>query len=234
MPWVILLAEFLVLFLTSKFIFNSFFAIAFAVFKNRRVASFLVSYFFFPGVLVHEVSHFLMAKVLGVKTHGMEFLPVLNGTSLKMGSVSIEKTDLLRSLLIGVAPLFVGVGLLVLSLSQIVKTFSYSDIFSSGLSIGLALIAGYIVFVVTNTMFSSKKDVEGLVEVLIIVGLILGVIYFIGKFPYEAVLSLLQNPKTVEVITKIDFALLFPVAINFAVVFLAYPLVRKIGFTKLE
>src|SRR3990167_10497015 len=75
---------------------------------SEKAAVILFSILFFPGTLLHELAHWFAAKLLFVHTSGMEFLPQIEGDSIKLGSVSIAKTDPIRRLLIGVTPVLVG------------------------------------------------------------------------------------------------------------------------------
>jgi hypothetical protein len=69
----------------------------------------IFSLLFVPGVLLHELSHFLMAKLLRVRTARFSLLPeVLPGGKLQLGFVETERTDVLRDALIGLAPLLTG------------------------------------------------------------------------------------------------------------------------------
>lgn len=228
MPWVILVAEFLVLFTSSRFLFKSLFALIYFIFRSQKVAVFLVSLFFLPGVVVHELSHFIAAELLRVKTYGIEFVPELTGTSLKMGSVKVEKSDIIRSLLIGVAPIAVGVGILTIFLFFVGKTYLYQQVFSSWINIALLVLSGYAIFVITNTMFSSKKDVEGLFELLVVAGLIVGGLYFIGIRLHEFIMPILVQAKILYVVQKIDWLLGIPVAINLGVVIFSLPIAKKL------
>jgi len=64
---------------------------------------------FFPGVLLHELSHFLMAKILFVPTGGFSLIPSSQPDGkLRLGSVEVAKADLLRDSVIGAAPLIAG------------------------------------------------------------------------------------------------------------------------------
>ncbi len=230
MIWVIFILEFFVLFVTSGFLFKSLFALLHFVFHSQKIAIFLLSVFFFPGVFIHEMSHLLIAELLRVRTHGIEFMPELSGTSLKMGSVKVEKSDILRSLLIGIAPLVVGSAILSVSLLILGNIYTYSQIFSSVQSVLITILIGVLIFIITNTMFSSKTDVEGLAEVLVVVGIIIGAIYFIGSRPHEWLLPILLNIKILTVVQKIDWLMSVPVAINILVVFVSMPLLKKLRF----
>lgn len=69
----------------------------------------LFSLLFFPGVFLHETSHFFMARLLRVGTRRFSLLPgMLPDGTLRMGYVETEKTDIFRDALIGLAPLVTG------------------------------------------------------------------------------------------------------------------------------
>jgi hypothetical protein len=69
----------------------------------------LFSLLFFPGVLLHEFSHYLTARLVGVKTGRFSLLPSLvEDGKLRLGYVETAQTDLLRDALIGTAPLISG------------------------------------------------------------------------------------------------------------------------------
>ena len=77
--------------------------------RNPQLTIGLFSVMFFPGVLLHELSHFLMAKLLRVRTGNFSLLPTtLADGRLQMGYVETEPTDMLRDSLIGLAPLIAG------------------------------------------------------------------------------------------------------------------------------
>jgi hypothetical protein len=79
--------------------------------RRADVSMILFALLFLPGVLLHELSHYLMAKLLFVPTGRFSILPrdLRNGT-LQLGYVETAKTGLLREFLIGIAPLLAGGG----------------------------------------------------------------------------------------------------------------------------
>src|SRR5512142_3077223 len=77
--------------------------------RSQALALGLFSLLFFPGVLLHELSHFLMARLLGVRTGRFSLLPSLvEGGKLRLGFVETAEADLVRDALIGAAPLITG------------------------------------------------------------------------------------------------------------------------------
>lgn len=176
---VLLIAEIGVLYLlkrkTSQRIFNFFYRIT----RSRKTATYLFAILFLPGTFVHEMSHFLTALFLLVPVGQIELMPQVeeNSTekgqfSVRMGSVPIGKCDPIRRTLIGVAPIIFG-------LSIILGSIFY--IYTRNLFTPLVLtILVYIVFEVGNSMFSSKKDLEGSLIVAIMIVIIYLILYFLG------------------------------------------------------
>ena len=77
--------------------------------RNLQLTIALFSLLFFPGVFIHELSHYLMAKTLRVRTRGLSLIPhTLSDGRLQMGYVETEAADIVRDSLIGLAPLIAG------------------------------------------------------------------------------------------------------------------------------
>jgi hypothetical protein len=77
--------------------------------RRAEVAVALFALLFFPGVLLHEGSHYLMAGLLGVRTGVFSILPQpMADGRVRLGYVETAKTDWLRDALIGAAPLIAG------------------------------------------------------------------------------------------------------------------------------
>jgi hypothetical protein len=131
----------------------------------------LFAILFFPGIFVHELSHFLMAKLLRVRTGKISLVPAtLPNGRLQMGYVETEKADLLRDSLIGLAPLIAGslfiayAGLNRLGLNSLLNMLSanQTDLFWIGLralpQANDFYLWFYLVLVVSSTMMPSESD----------------------------------------------------------------------------
>jgi hypothetical protein len=69
----------------------------------------LFSITFFPGILLHEGSHYVVARLLGVRTGRLSLIPrPVEKGKLQLGFVETDQTDWLRDALIGSAPLLSG------------------------------------------------------------------------------------------------------------------------------
>src|SRR5512134_1109534 len=77
--------------------------------RDTRVTMGIFSILFLPGVFLHELSHFVIAKILGVRTGKFSIFPQsLPDGRLQLGYVETSKSDVVRDSLIGAAPLIVG------------------------------------------------------------------------------------------------------------------------------
>ena len=150
--------QLIILFLLARSFSKHFFRFWFILTKSKIWSIRLMSVFLLPGTLIHELSHWLVAEILQVPTGKMSLMPeVVDGSGVKLGSVQIARTDVFRRTLIGLAPLLIGlvlIGLLVLVIPS--DVLACRD-WNCGLGIVLPLVG---VFLVSNTMFSSKKDLE--------------------------------------------------------------------------
>ena len=156
----------------------------------------LFSMLFFPGVLMHELSHFLVAKLLGVRTGGFSLLPqVLPDGRLILGYVETARTDVVRDSLIGLAPLVAG-GLFIayasifkLNLLLLWQTFQngQGELFLAALrampNVNDFPLWFYLTFSVSSTMLPSASDRHAWTPLAVWVVSILALALFAGAGP---------------------------------------------------
>jgi hypothetical protein len=138
--------------------------------RKHSVALGIYAILFLPGVLLHEGSHYLTAKVLRVPTHGFSLFPRRIGKMVRFGYVETGTADPIRASLIGLAPLAAGVlAMLVLALDHLGLGNLASAVFNLDLSalkqaVGHLLATPdlvlwlYLIFAISNTMIPSKSD----------------------------------------------------------------------------
>ncbi len=157
----------------------------------------IFSLLFFPGVFLHESSHFLMARLLRVKTGRFSLVPqTMPDGNLRLGYVETASADIFRDGLIGAAPLLSG-GIVVaiiavnrLSLGNLTNYAAIGDwtTFWQGLSTLPALpdfwLWFYLVFAVSSTMLPSQADRRAWLPVGITLGIILLIAVFAGAGPW--------------------------------------------------
>ncbi len=181
---------------------------------SRFMSINLISLVFLPGVIVHELSHFLVAVVLLVPVGDMEFSPKKNGNGVRLGSIEIGKTDPIRRSMVGFAPVFVGLVLVV----GIVYLFTSNALFFQGknpfLFVTAVLAVIYFLFAVSNTMFSSSRDMEGTAEILIALSIIFAASYLLGFRPSLSHLDKIFTKELIGLIQKSVVFLSIPIAID--------------------
>jgi hypothetical protein len=137
-----------------------------------------------PGVVLHELSHWLMAKLLRVRVSWPKIGPERRGRSrrVSLGSVRVANADPVRTSLIGVAPLLGGsavillIGNLVLGVDELAAAVAGKGV--EGILAGLAQIMRvpdfwlwlYLIFAVSNAMLPSESDMVPVRPVLIFLG----------------------------------------------------------------
>ena len=139
--------------------------------RNPQLTVGLFSILFFPGVFLHEASHFVMAKILRVRTGKTSLIPTtLPNGRLQMGYVETAQTDIIRDSLIGLAPLIAGslfiayAGLNRLGLSTLLDVLAngQTELFWAGLKlmpqVNDFFLWFYLAFAISSTMMPSESD----------------------------------------------------------------------------
>ena len=150
-----------------------------------------------PGVVVHELSHWLAAKLLGVRVSKLSIGPVRKGRSrrVSLGSVRVGKVDPLRSSLIGLAPLLGGsavillIGVLVLGVGNLTQATVAESMEGFVAALGQVVRVPdfwlwlYLIFSVSNVMLPSASDMAAVRPVLIFLGIVAAVVLLVGGVP---------------------------------------------------
>ena len=188
--------ELVTLFLLSRSLSRYLSYFFYRISKSQHFTISALAVLFFPGTLLHELSHAISAGLLGVHVGTIEFMPKITGDHVKLGSVQIAQTDPIRRFFIGAAPFLFGTIILLGILFYSVQ----NHLFNNYLWI---LFVGYLVFEIGNTMFSSKKDMEGALELFGTIIVILIVFYFLGiRLPAFNPNTILDQPLFLEVFRR--------------------------------
>jgi hypothetical protein len=213
--------ELIILFFLSRELTRSFTYVMFNLLKSKKITVMLLALLFFPGTLIHELSHFLMAKVLFVHTGKMHLLPRIEGDGVILGSVGIGHSDIFRRMLIGAAPFLFGTTLLLCTLFYVTDQRLWEHVPS-------LLVAGYIVFEVGNTMFSSKKDREGMLTFLSVFGILAILLYIAGlRFSLDT-LAFFLTPQILILFEKGSYFMIIPLMLDVLVILFFKLLTRMI------
>ena len=149
--------ELVLLFILSRVLINEWYLLLRLGIKNNRIVFGLIAFVFFPGTIIHELSHYFAATILFLRIHEVVIIPSIEGNKLKLGHVTYEKTDVIRSILVGVAPFFGAMGIFIM-----IGKFNLFP----GDNIYTALIFGYLIFTIAIQMFSSHEDLVDLIYLI--------------------------------------------------------------------
>ncbi len=165
--------------------------------RDVRFTMGIFSMLFLPGVFLHELSHYLMAKILGVRTGNFSIFPQsLPDGRLQLGYVETAKSDVLRDSLIGAAPLIVGtlfvayVAIDRLEMRVLWEVFRNGqlDLFWLGIralpQVRDFYVWFYFVFAVSSTMLPSQSDRHAWQALVISMGVLFGIALLIGAGPW--------------------------------------------------
>jgi len=188
-----------------------------------------------PGVVLHELSHVLMALILRVQTSGFTVVPRRDpGGRVALGSVMVERVDPVRGSLIGLAPMLAGCGAVLLIGEQVFGLSQLSGVVLTGQgpAIGDALrrmietpdawLWLYLIFAISNSMLPSESDRETWPPVVLFIGLVLLVVAAADQTALLEAMSERVN----TAVTWLTTAFIFTLAINVPVMLLVALLER--------
>lgn len=199
----------LLIYLLARKNHNLLFLLLYLWTNSKSFAINFLSFIFLPGTLIHEISHWVMATMLRVPTGELSILPKIkmSGTTfakataveeIQAGKLEIAKTDPFRHALIGLAPIFSGLAIIfvigkLLSVSFPPTTYLPAQ---AGNLQPITFVGIYLLFVVSSSMFSSRKDLETMVIALPVTLVVILMLNYIG-------LRILFDPGLVDKIVKI-------------------------------
>ena len=162
---------------------------------HKAAAIYLFQILLLPGVFLHELSHYLAAKLLGVRVRQVSLQPQVRGEKIQMGAIVMDKPDFIRGLLIGIAPLLLGsvivvlIGQHVFDVGAVIEAARASDsrrlieAIRATFTVTDAWIWLYLIFAVSNAMLPSESDRETLWPMAAFIGLIVAIAAVAGWGP---------------------------------------------------
>lgn len=205
MSLIFFLLDLIILFFVVRLTTKELFIFLWKITNNKKVSYSIITAIFFPGTLLHEISHFLMAIILRLKVTEISIFPEFKKNNILLGSVQYEKKDFLRGILVGIAPIIIG--FVFFFLLFFFRLFPAENIYMNIFII-------YLIFSVSSTMFSSRQD---LVDLIYVIPLCL-IIWFIVYIFNINIVSLSKDIllKLSDFIIKVNFYLLISILINFS------------------
>ncbi len=207
MPFIWVAIAIPILVLIQRWVHTHLHGIALLLMGKPERAVLIYALILFPGVLLHELSHWIAATLLGVRTGTFSLIPQMQKDgSLQLGYVEYYKGRTLgpmRESIIGGAPLLVGTAVILLISYKIFGITDLAVAIQSGQIDTLSLALGnvfqtndfllwlYLLFAISNGMLPSRSDRRAWPAFLwVMVGLGI-LLYFIGLLNF-VVLELVQ------------------------------------------
>ncbi len=203
--------QLIALFFVSRLSITRLFQVLRLIFHHENIVYSLIAFIFFPGTVIHELSHFVMAVILFLKVRDIHVFPQWEGRYLKLGSVYYEKKDVLRSVIVGIAPVIVGLLLFWWLFS--LQIFESSNIF-------LKITVGWLVFILSTTMFSSKQDLIDIVYLIPVAIVAAGIVYIFQIDLSQVVQWDMLLEATSAFVYAINIYLLISLGIHALIIFL--------------
>jgi len=187
-------------------------------FRSEKIVFAIVALIFFPGTVIHELSHFIVAMLLFLKVREIHIFPEFEKNYIKLGRVIYEKQDVIRGIIVGIAP--IAIGLVIFFWMSTLQIFFIENIW-------LKLLMLYLIFVISTTMFSSRQD---LIDLGYLLPITIIIILFLYLFQIDLG-RLLTNPQLIAVTTDfvydVNVYLGISIAIHLGLLFFLFT-VKKI------
>lgn len=196
----------------------------------------------FPGIALHELSHWVVARLLGVKTGDISLRPEPRGKhGIRLGSVKVSKTDPVRDSLIGLAPLLTGTTvILIIASLGLGLPISEDQPFLQELGMIVGNLPSlvsvrdiwlllYVIFVVSNAMLPSESDRQPWLSLAAYLALVIILVYATGATP--------QVPASVtawgfRALNYVALAFGLTIAVDLVFIAVIYVLENVIGWLK--
>ena len=161
--------------------------------RKPDVAITLFALVFLPGVFLHELSHLVVARFVGVRTGRFSLLPrPMADGHLQLGFVETSRTDWVRASLIGAAPLIAGGLFVAFAANYRMGLPLLWDVLLKGqfdlLWMGITALPNlpnfwiwfYLTFVVSSTMLPSTSDRHAWMPLMLVIFMLIGLAVLVG------------------------------------------------------
>ena len=219
--------ELILIFFLSRHLLRVMYTLLLIILRSKSVVIGLVTLIYLPGTVIHELAHLIVAEVLRVKTGEISFTPIVEkladgSTEVHTGHVKIAESDTIRRYLIGLAPL--PFGLFFLFLCIWIFNYFYPQIVDWKLQAGLVALIGYLLFAISNNMFSSPVDLQRFIFLLLAASA-----YIAG---FRLTLTGQVQLLSLQILTNLATALAIVIGVNLIILLINGVLLR--GILKLK
>lgn len=219
-------ATLIVLMALSRWINRQVQVIGLRVTDSSVVAVMLYYLLMFPGILLHELSHYLAALLLGLRVSRFAMGPRRRHNAIELGSVTVHSGGAVRDSLVGMAPFVAGTAVLVLVTYQVFEVAELGQAWDqtrwSGLRVAMTdlwrvpdvWVWAYVVFVVSNAMTPSPSDRQPWLVAGVYLAVALAAAWLLGGLP---VLDRAVRDSVTGLLQVITLGFIFSIAVNLAV-----------------
>jgi hypothetical protein len=163
------------------------------LFTGDHQAALLIHYLvLLPGIVLHELSHWLAARLVGVKTRGISLQPkARRGGGVRFGAVTVARSDPFRESWIGAAPLLSGIAAILLlarwrfgvETLPLLQPVPIWQTLVGSVKAPDALVWLYLIFAISNAMWPSESDRQAWWSVGLLLALAAGALHLSGWLP---------------------------------------------------
>jgi hypothetical protein len=192
--WLVLILVLLVF--LQRWLHREIQAVFLIVTRRAQATALIFSFIFIIGIFLHELSHFLVAKLLRVGTGRFSIIPAqMPGGTLRLGYVEIANGGILRDSLIGAAPLVTGCLCVAYAAIRLEMPFFWDlvrhaqfELFWQGIaslkSLPYFWLWLYLAFEVSSTMMPSASDRHAWIPLGVVVSVLFGLTLLAGAGPW--------------------------------------------------
>lgn len=201
---ILFLIELVALYFISRISLDKLFRLLHSILPHKNFVYTIIACIYFPGTVIHELSHVIAALILFLPIYDIHIFPVWKGNHLILGRVYYEKKDVIRSILVGIAPIIVGI---------LLFWWLYSSQILSNSNTTIQVFLIYFIFVLSSSMFSSKQDLIDIVYIIPVL-LIVSAVMYVLRFDTSVILG---NERVLAVLTDFLYAVTTYIGISIAI-----------------
>ena len=197
-------ADILILYIVSRYMITELFHFLHFFIRRRNIIFATIAVIFLPGTILHELSHYIAATILFLQVGEVHIMPTWKENHLQLGRVTYKKTDVVRSIIVGVAPFFGA--LFFFWFVGAFHLFPHTHMI-------ITLIFGYLLFSVSANMFSSRQDLVDLIYIIPLC-LIAGTVFYITNIKISVAFPEVWLQNTADLLQRINIYITICIAIH--------------------
>lgn len=165
--------EIIAIYFLAHYLLNIAFHLMRKFIHSDTIIIWIVALLYLPGTMLHEISHYFFALLLAMNPEEVSLFPHIEKNHIRLGHVLYRRhpSDVIRPIIVGIAPFFGAIGLL-----WVIQSFHLFP----GAVWWYTLLFGYLILAITANMFSSKQDLVDLIYIVPVFLIIGALLYVLG------------------------------------------------------